>query len=82
MAMQLTVELVVSLIVSAGAGATVAYFGNRIANSELLGHVRRHCKEIERIDKLVGSALSRLGEHREKLAVLWFEHEQRMRGRD
>ena len=48
MAMQLTVELIVSLVSSACVGAAVAYFGNRIANAELYGHIKRHCAEIDR----------------------------------
>jgi len=75
--MTLTPELLISVVSSVLAGATVAWLGNRVANAELYGHVRRHCKEISHVCDLAEKAHSRLGDHREKLAVLWYEHERR-----
>lgn len=49
--MQLSGELILSLIASALTGAAMAWLGNRVLNAELWGHVRNHCAEIARMQR-------------------------------
>ena len=65
--MQLTLEVVLALVGSAFSGATVAWLGSRVYYAELLGHVKKHCGELEAIRfdirERTESADKRLGAH-------------------
>lgn len=79
--MQLTQDLILTLIGSAGTGATMAYLSSRIVSAELWGHIKKHCSEIaglerkqqndvDALHRRLDGYSKRLGENERKVAVL------------
>ena len=57
-------------------GALVAYLGNRVMNTELWSHVKKHCREMDVLVKRLDSHAADLKEMGKDVAVL-FDREGR-----
>ena len=68
--MQLTPDAVLGLIVAAFSGAGGAWLGNRVVNAEIWGHIRKHCREIERCEKRIEDIDREVDALKEQIVVL------------
>ena len=72
--MHLTFEMILTVAMGVLSGAMMAWLGNRIVNAELLGHVKRHCEEIDQAIRLAERAHEKIGDHANRLAVIEYQH--------